>query len=189
MPAVRSVAEIKTQLWQELALKAELITDGVAITQEALDLIQPGVIAQEQVHSLFEMDFDTHDFELPSGYDLPNGLSVGFRWNKRSGNVITADGNRAILLRDGHEHGEVKFHPRPGWYSEKTSDGQDMSTVGVLYRQPRTVRRLQQRVLLQGEGRGLPVLQHQLDQGHLRREARNLLEDRRANRRSRRRRL
>ena len=95
MPAVRSVAEIKNQLWQELALKAELITEGVAITQEALDLIQPGVIAQEQVHSLFEMDFDTHDFELPSGYDLPNGLSVGFRWNKRSSNVITADGDRA----------------------------------------------------------------------------------------------
>ena len=101
MPAVRSVAEIKTQLWQELALKAELINEGVAITQQALDLIQPGVIAQEQVHSLFEMDFDTHDFELPSGYDLPNGLSVGFRWNKRSGNVITADGDAKPLINPG----------------------------------------------------------------------------------------
>jgi hypothetical protein len=134
MPAARSVAEIKNRLWQELALKAELINEGVAITQEALDLIQPGVIAQEQVHSLFEMDFDTHDFELPSGYDLPNGLSVGFRWNKRSNNVITADGGRTILVTDGLAHGEVKFHRRPGWYGKKTSDGQDMSTVGVLYR-------------------------------------------------------
>ena len=133
MPSSLSVSDIKSRLWNELALKAELITDGVGITQAALDLARPGVIAQEQVHTLFEMDFDTHDFELPSGFDLPLGLSVGLRWNQRSANVITADGDRTILLRNGQVHGEVKFHPRPSYYGRTTSDGQDMSTIGVLY--------------------------------------------------------
>ena len=133
MPTARALPDVKDRLWKELALKAELITDGVGITQEALDLIRPGQGVQEQVHCLFEMDFDTHDFELPSGFDLPLGLSVPFRWNQRSDNVITAEGGRAILVHRGHAHGEVKFHPRPAYYGKTTSDGQDMSTVGALY--------------------------------------------------------
>ena len=134
MPATGSTPGLKSRLWEELALKAELITEGVAITAQALDLAAPGIKSQEQVHSLFEMDFDTHDFELPSGYTLPNGLSVPFRWNARSSSVITADGDRAILVRDGHAHGEVTFHQRPGYYGKLTSDGQAMETVAVLAR-------------------------------------------------------
>jgi hypothetical protein len=134
MPATGGTPGLKSRLWEELALKAELITGGVAITPQALALAAPGVRSQEQVHSLFEMDFDTHDFELPSGYTLPNGLSAPFRWNKRSSNVITADGDRTILLRDGHAHGEVTFHQRPGYYGKLTSDGQAMATVAVLAR-------------------------------------------------------
>ncbi|CAH2601291.1 Radical SAM protein [Rhodovastum atsumiense] len=134
MSAPSRIPDLKRRLWEELALKAELVTDGVAITQAALDLAQPGVVAQEQVHNLFEMDFDVHDFELPSGFDLPLGLSVGFRWNQRSANVITADGERTILVRDGRELGEVKFHRRPGFYGLTTSDGQTMGNVAALYR-------------------------------------------------------
>ena len=58
-----------------MALKAELGINGVAISQEALGFIQPGVKAQEQVHCLFEMDFETHDVELPSHFYLPLGSS------------------------------------------------------------------------------------------------------------------
>lgn len=134
MTATSRSADIKARLWQEVALKAELITDGVAITPEALELAAPGVRAQEQVHNLFEMDFATHDFELPSGFDLPHGLSVPFRWNARSAHVIAADGNRTVLLRDGHELAEVAFHPRPGFYGRTTSDGQEMGNVAALYR-------------------------------------------------------
>ena len=134
MPTTGSAPGLKSKLWEELALKAELITGGVAITPQALELAAPGVRSQEQVHSLFEMDFDTHDFELPSGYTLPNGLSVPFRWNARSPNVIGADGDRTILVRNGHAHGEVTFHPRPVYYGKRTSDGQAMETVAVLAR-------------------------------------------------------
>jgi hypothetical protein len=134
MTATSRSPDLKARLWQELALKAELITDGVAITQEALDLVAPGVRAQEQVHNLFEMDFETHDFELPSGFDLPHGLSVGFRWNARSAHVIAADGDRTILVRDGNELAEVSFHKRPSFYGRTTSDGQEMGNVAALYR-------------------------------------------------------
>jgi hypothetical protein len=134
MPHSSHPAGLKDRLWNELALKAKLITDGVNIAKDALDAVQPGDKAQEQVHCLFEMDFDTHDFELPSGFDLPHGLSVPFRWNPRSPHIIVRDGNRTILTHDGHELAEVNFHPRPPFYGKTTSDGKDMSTIAALYR-------------------------------------------------------
>lgn len=129
------VAELKQKLWQELALKAELITDGVNITREVLDKILPGVKIQEQVHCLFEMDFETHDFELPSGFDLPFGLSVPFRWNPASAHTVILDGDRTILVKNGHVVSEVHFHKRPEYYDKLTSDGKEMSTIGAYYRQ------------------------------------------------------
>jgi Radical SAM superfamily len=127
------VSEVKDKLWKELALKAELITDGVAITKEALELIRPGELSQEQVHCLFEMDFETHDFELPSGFLLPHGLSTQFRWNPKSEHIINVDRNRPVLTRKGHSLGEVTFHPRPGFYSKHTFDGHEMGNIGAFY--------------------------------------------------------
>jgi hypothetical protein len=124
----------KSKLWEELKLKAELGIHGVAITKQALDFVRPAELAQEQVHNLFEMDFFVHDFELPSGYDLPGGISVPFRWNPNSANIIDLDGNRTIITNKGHEVAEVRFHKRPGFYGLKTSDGQEMGTIGALYR-------------------------------------------------------
>ena len=132
MPATSP--DLQSRLWKELTLKAELVNEGVAITQDALDLIQAGVKAQEQVHCLFEMDFEAHDFEMPSGFDLPLGLSVPFRWNSKSPRAVTADGDRTILVENGNELAEVRFHQRPGFYGKATSDGQSMETVAALYR-------------------------------------------------------
>ena len=125
---------LKARLWEELALKARLLTDGIAIEDGVLDLVKPGEVAQEQVHCLFEMDFEVHDFEMPAGFDLPHGLAVPFRWNPAADYAVARDGDRTILVRKGNEVAEIAFHRRPGFYGKKTSDGRDMSTIAALYR-------------------------------------------------------
>ena len=130
-----TITELKDNLWRELALKAEVVTNGIAISHEAQAFIQPGVKAQEQVHCLFEMDFEIHDDELPSNFLLPHGLSVPFRWNPKSTHKIVLDGTRTVIVHEGRELAEVTFQPRPGFYGLKTSDGKDMSTIGALYAQ------------------------------------------------------
>ena len=127
------VSELKDKLWQELAVKTALVTDGVNITKEVLNFIKPGTRVQEQVHCLFEMDFENHDFELPSGFDLPFGLTVPFRWNPAASHTVVLDGDRTILVNKGEQLGEVHFHKRPQYYSSLTSDGKDMSTIGAYY--------------------------------------------------------
>jgi hypothetical protein len=128
-----TVSELKEGLWRELALKAELGINGVAISGEALELIQPGIKTQEQVHCLFEMDFETHTVELPSHFYLPLGLTTPFRWNPRSSYRIDALDGRTIL-RDGERLlSEIEFYRRPGFYSAKTSDGIEMSNIGAHY--------------------------------------------------------
>lgn len=127
----RSASPAKQQLREELLVKAELVTDGVAISKEALAAIRVGTAAQEQVHCLFEMDHAVHDFDLPSGFYLPHGLSVPFRWNPESSYLITTDQDRLQLVSKEQSLGEVKFHPRPAFYDSATSDGTPMNTVAV----------------------------------------------------------
>jgi hypothetical protein len=128
-----TVTELKETLWRELALKAELGINGVAITREALEHVQPGVKAQEQVHCLFEMDFETHDVELPSHFYLPLGLGVPFRWNPKSIHRIDLLGDRTVLISGNEVVAEVRFRERPRFYGDKTSDGIEMSQIGAHY--------------------------------------------------------
>ncbi|MBB5046955.1 hypothetical protein HNR60_001704 [Rhodopseudomonas rhenobacensis] len=130
-----TVGELKDQLWRELALKAELGINGVAISGEALELIQPGVKAQEQVHCLFEMDFEIHTTELPSHFQLPHGLTVPFRWNPKSTYRIDLIGERTVLIHGNEVLADVEFQPRPKFYGAKTSDGIEMSNIGAHYAQ------------------------------------------------------
>lgn len=123
---------LKDRLWKELALKAELNTDGIAISREALEFIAPGVKTQEQVHTLFEMDFEIHDDELPAYFRLDHGLVVPFRWNPDARHRIVLDGNRTIVVKDDEQLAEAHFPGRPAYYGQKTSDGAAMATIGSL---------------------------------------------------------
>jgi hypothetical protein len=123
---------LKDRLWKELTLKAELMTDGVAISREALQFIAPGTKTQEQVHTLFEMDFEVHDDELPAYFRLPHGLVVPFRWNPSSLHRIVRDGERTVVVKGDEELAEASFPERPVYYDRKTSDGALMQTTGFL---------------------------------------------------------
>ncbi|WP_241428274.1 radical SAM protein [Clostridium sp. DJ247] len=128
-----TIDQIKNKLWDEVALKAELVVYGVNITKEALSKIKLGTEIQEQVHCLFEMDFEIHDFSLPSDFYLSFGLSVPFMWNSISDYVIAVEKNNFILTKKGHKITEIEFHKRPKYYDKYTSDGTPMSNVGVFY--------------------------------------------------------
>ena len=122
---------LKDRLWKELALKAELYTDGVAIDPEALAAIAPGDKTQEAVHCLFGMDFEVYQGELPDYFRLPLGLVVPFRWNPKSLNRIALDGSRLIVARGDEKRAEAHFPERPAYYGKTTSDGSPMESVAV----------------------------------------------------------
>jgi len=122
---------LKNKLWEELTLKSELIVEGVNISKEALALGKLGSESQEQVHCLFEMDHEVHDFELPSSFDLPLGLSVPFRFDTKSNYNITTENNKLILTQKGNKLGDITLPKRPDFYNKKTSDGTPMSTVAI----------------------------------------------------------
>jgi hypothetical protein len=130
---ILSTSQIKSKLWEELKVKSELVAYGVNISKDALVSLKIGKDVQEQVHCLFEMDFEVHDFALPSDFNLPFGLSVPFNWNPTSEYKIVVEKNTFILTKKGHKISEVKFSDRPGFYKKSTSDGTPMSIVGAYY--------------------------------------------------------
>jgi len=123
---------LKDRLYQELALKAELQTDGLAIDSQTLQFIAPGVKTQESVHCLFAMDFEVYKGQLPAYFRLPLGLVVPFRWNPKAQNRLTLDSGRVIVARGDHELSEATFPERPAYYGKKTSDGAAMETIALL---------------------------------------------------------
>ncbi|WP_444455408.1 radical SAM protein [Rhodobacter capsulatus] len=131
-PVIPRQPGLKDRLWAELALKARLNTDGVSISPEALAHIAPGIKTQEQVHTLFEMDFVVHEDEQPSYFRLDHGLVVPFRYNPEARDRIELDGTRTVVVRDGHQLAEAFFPDRPAFYGKKTSDGVAMSTIATL---------------------------------------------------------
>ncbi|MGB8933111.1 MAG: radical SAM protein [Anaeromyxobacteraceae bacterium] len=126
-----STGELKKKLWHELKVKTDVVTDGVAVDSDALSALRLGQKVKEQIHCLFVMDFEPHEGDLPSEFVTPNGLDVPVRWNPRSRYRLALDGERFILAEGANEVFEVSFHPRPGFYDRKTSDGKPMQTIAI----------------------------------------------------------
>ncbi len=124
--------ERNDELWQEFILKTEVYVDGIDITPEALKVFGRENKFQEQIHTLFEYDFKTHTgVTLPSGFYLPNGLFVAFRWNPDSKYIIHTDSEEqaGIYIKGGNHLSDIEFLDRPDYFSKKTSDGQPMGNV------------------------------------------------------------
>ena len=91
----------KTKLYEELKIKADLSIDGVDIDPTAAEVLKH-VSHQEQVHSGFEMDLETHvGREHPSGFHLPLGLKTAFKWSRKSRYHIAHENGRFILTTRG----------------------------------------------------------------------------------------
>ena len=90
---------------ERLELKANLLTEGIAATPEALEGV--GTEFKEQNHGLFGWDFVDHkDLELPDDFVLSDGTVVQFRYNPSSPYVMEMrDGGRVVVQgRRGARH-------------------------------------------------------------------------------------
>jgi len=123
-------AQLRGKLWEELQLKADLETHGIAISQEARDAADLGTKHQEQLLGGGRNREVNKSDALPACFYLPYGLRVNFTWNKTSLYRIELDKGKHILVHNGHKLVEVAYAKRPNYYDGTTSDGVLFSTIG-----------------------------------------------------------
>lgn len=117
------------QRLEYLTLKADLLVEGIRATPEALRDV--GKTYKEQNHGLFGWDFEDHvGMALPDDFLLPDGTVVQFRYNHRSPYEVTASGDGLSLFRGEERLCEVRWLPRPDYYSRQTRHGNTMVKVG-----------------------------------------------------------
>lgn len=123
---------IKNKLYKELELKNEVSIDGINADLSVFKNLDLGGKYQQQIHSLFEMDHETHaNIDLPCGFISPNGLKYGFNWDRKSKYSIEYENEKYYLTEKGNELFQIEFHKKPKYYDLKTSDGTLMSHVAT----------------------------------------------------------
>jgi len=116
---------------RSLAIKAKLLTDGIAATSEALRGL--GSDYKEQNHGLFGWDFEDHIGRLlPDDFVLSDGTVVQFRGNSRSPYRIDWDDAGLSLYEGENRLDSVRLIPRPHYYSAATSDGVPMVKIAQI---------------------------------------------------------
>jgi hypothetical protein len=128
------MSNLKEKLYKEFETKMRITNEGVSFRPEIFNNIDLGGKYQEQVHTMFEMDMDTHvGIDLPAYFLLPLGLTTGFRSNSRSPYALEYANGQYFIVHKGNEVTKIDFIERPRYYGLKTSDGTDMNTVAVNY--------------------------------------------------------
>lgn len=118
-------------LLEELMIKAELLVDGVWVCDSALKGV--GTRFKEQVHHLFEYDFQLHQgLACPSEMVLPLGSVAQVRLNARSRYRITQEDGEPLLQKDGRAVTSVRWINRPRFYDQRTTTSKSMSAVAEL---------------------------------------------------------
>lgn len=102
--------ELKKKLYDELKIKNKVSVEGVDFNTEIFKNLDLGGIYQEQIHGQSESDHETHvGIEFPCGYNTPNGLRIGLKWDRKSQYKIEYDGSRYFLTDRGHELFPIEF--------------------------------------------------------------------------------
>ena len=121
-----------SKLYEELLVKADLSIDGVNIDPTASRALAE-VKHQEQVHSGFEMDLETHvGREHPSGFYLPLGLKTPFKWSRKAKYSIAYDKGEFVLLKKGNQLYPIKFFQQPKYYELKSEEGVPLKNIATF---------------------------------------------------------
>jgi hypothetical protein len=90
---------LKGKELEAIELKAELLVEGVNINISALNGV--GEKYKEQIHWLFEWDFERHYKEkIPDDFELPDGTIVQLRKYSRSPFTIKAKNDSLSLFHE-----------------------------------------------------------------------------------------
>jgi hypothetical protein len=128
------MSNLKEKLYKEFELKMFIACKGVRFEENVFKNLDLGGIYQEQIHTLFEMDIDSHvGIDLPPVFILPHGIMVDFKADKRSDLQVEYENGKFYIVHKGNELTQVDFLKRPRYYGQKTSDGKDMRTIAVNY--------------------------------------------------------
>lgn len=126
------MSDLKTRLYDELALKAAIAQEGVAFDPAVLRHLALGEQTQESVNCLFSYSRDVHpELTVPAFIVLPHGLVAQFNVDRRSPNRLEHDGRGFYVVRRDGRAIPVTFPQRPAYYDALTSDGTPMRTVAV----------------------------------------------------------
>ncbi len=116
---------------RSIALKAQILTEGIAATPRALAGL--GVAYKEQNHGLFGWDFEDHVGRLlPDDFVLSDGTVVQFRGNSASPFRLDLDGDGLALYRGEERLDFASLIERPRYYQATTSDGVPMVKVAQI---------------------------------------------------------
>ncbi len=114
-----------------ILLKAALLTEGIRSDEESLKEL--GIKYKEQNHGLFGWDFENHtEIKLPDDFYLPDGTVVQYRLNSKSPYNVRKEEDKLNLYFNDEEICEVKWIPRPEYYNQQTSKGNDMVKIGQI---------------------------------------------------------
>jgi hypothetical protein len=115
----------------ELLVKARLLTEGLRVEPAALEGL--GREYKEQLHHLFEYDFDVHTSHLaPSELRLAGGSCVQVRLNRRSPYVVRRQGDELFVEGWGETLSSLQWIARPAFYSQTTTSGLPMTSIAEL---------------------------------------------------------
>lgn len=115
----------------ELLLKARLLVDGVRVDESGLAGV--GEQHKEQVHHLFEYDFDVHAAHVqPAEIRLPGGSVVQIRFNHRSPFLIARRDGVLAVEELGRDPVPVEWLARPKFYDLRTASGTPMTSIAEL---------------------------------------------------------
>lgn len=116
---------------RSLAVKAKLLTEGIAATAQALSGL--GSLYKEQNHGLFGWDFEDHVGRLlPDDFVLSDGTVVQFRGNSSSPYRLDLDEAGLGLFEGECRLDSVALIPRPRYYSAFTTDGAPMVKIAQV---------------------------------------------------------
>ncbi len=116
---------------RSIAIKAQVLTEGIAASPQALAGLGSGF--KEQHHGLFGWDFEDHVGRLlPDDFLLSDGTVVQFRGNSRSPYRLDAEDGTVALFHGEERLDAVTLIRRPAFYSSHTSDGSPMVKVAQI---------------------------------------------------------
>lgn len=115
----------------ELLWKSRFLVDGIRISPEANTGV--GGVYKEQLHHLFEYDFDVHKgHEAPAEFWMPEGSVVQVRQNARSPYVVHRRAD-ATYIAEGNRHiCDIEWLKRPAFYGRRTAAGRPMTAIAEM---------------------------------------------------------